>query len=335
MNTQILAIGNALVDIIARVEPDFLIQVGIAPGGMTLVDADTSAALYAKIRNAREVSGGSAANTAAVAANLGARVAFAGKVAPDQLGTIFNHDMASLDIHTVAAPTEVSPGFSTGSCISLITPDGQRSMVTHLGAAQSLRAVDLDPEILMFSRMVFIEGYLLDAPNGYDIVSRAVEHHGGRVALTLSDAGCVARHHGFLMESLDGIDLLFGNAEEICALYPGYDLASILVQTGLRVPQVICTDGSNGVYLAEVYSGGEITHIPAQKADVVDTTGAGDSFAGTVLWGLANGFNLETSARMAMTVAAKVISEIGARPSCDLLPLLQAAGHLPADAIPA
>lgn len=330
MSLQILAIGNALVDIIARVEPEFLTQSNITPGGMTLVDVDASTALFKQISNARAVSGGSAANTAAIAASLGARVAYAGKVAPDQLGGIFNHDMASLNIETIALPTTDHPDFATGSCISLITPDGQRSMVTHLGAAQALTVEDVDPDVLMSTEMVFIEGYLLDAPNGYDIVTRAIQHTSGRVALTLSDAGCVARHHTFLMKNLRDLDLLFGNVEEICALYPGCDKSSSIVQAGFMVPQVICTDGPNGVYLSEVYGGGTITHIPAEKVDVVDTTGAGDSFAGTVLWGLANGFTLTSSARMALTVAARIISEIGARPSCDLLPLLQSIGHLPA-----
>lgn len=319
MSVKILAIGNALVDIIARISPEDLPQMGVTPGGMTLVDGQTSRAIYEQLRGAREISGGSAANTASIAASLGARTAYAGKVAGDALGDIFRHDLRTQGIETFLAQDE-NPGAHTGSCLSLITPDAQRSMCTHLGAAQSLCADDI-PADLAGADIVFLEGYLLDAPQGRAIFRKVIAAKPGLLTLTLSDARCVERHIDFLHDIQDTIDLVFGNAEEMAALFPGHDDAAATARRAARsIPRVICTDGPDGLHLAEAV---HMLHMPAHKVTVVDTTGAGDSLAGTILWALASGRSLEEGARLALRVAAEVISEIGARPSRDIAQMLQ------------
>jgi sugar/nucleoside kinase (ribokinase family) len=324
MSLKVLSIGNALVDIIARLAHEDLAELGIAPGGMTLVDAPTSRRLYERLRNARAISGGSAANTASIAASLGADVAYAGKVAGDALGDVFRHDMHSQGIEALIA-LDTTAGAHTGNCLSLITPDAQRTMCTHLGAAQSLAPEDV-PGDLAGASIVFLEGYLLDAPHGRDIYRKVVAAKPKVLALTLSDARCVARHLGFFQELLDSLDLVFGNAEEMAALFPGHhDVAGTAQAAARRVQRVVCTDGPNGVYVGQ---NGAVTHMPAHKVQVVDTTGAGDSLAGTVLWALAAGHGLEQGTRLALRVAAEVISEIGARPSRDIAAMLRDEGYL-------
>lgn len=324
MSHKLLAIGNALVDIIARITPQDLDDLAIAPGGMTLVDAPTSRALYERLRNAREISGGSAANTASIAASLGARTAYLGKVAQDALGGIFLHDLRTQGIEALIA-VDTTVGAHTGNCLSLITPDAQRTMCTHLGAAQSLAPEDV-PDDLADAGIVFLEGYLLDAPRGRDIFRKVVDAKPRMLALTLSDARCVARHLDFFREIQDRVDLVFGNAEEMAALFPGTNGAQATAEAAARtIPNVVCTDGPNGVFVG---TEGRILHMPAHKVQVVDTTGAGDSLAGTVLWALAEGHSLAYGARLALRVAAEVISEIGARPSRDIQAMLREEGFL-------
>lgn len=326
LSLKILAIGNALVDIVARIEPEALAELGVAKGGMTLVDAETSKALYATTRNPKEVSGGSAANTIAIAAALGAATSYAGKVSADTLGDIFLHDLASQGVDIIVPAAAAEAGLHTGNCLSLITPDAQRTMCTHLGAAQSLLPDDIDPGHLAAADIVFLEGYLLDAPAGRDIFETVLAESSAILALTLSDAACVGRHAAFLQDKIGAFDLLFGNAEEMRALFPDARTAEAATALAAKsIARVICTDGPEGVHLAEA---GSLTHLPALPVKVVDTTGAGDSFAGTVLWALADGRPLEEAARLALRIAAEVISEIGARPSRDIAQLLRDEGLL-------
>lgn len=318
MTGYILGIGNALVDIIARVDHDFLIENNLKAGSMTLVDHTISQTLYDKLRGAREISGGSAANTIAIAASLGAPTAYIGKVADDTLGAIFQHDLTTMGV-AVQVALETKSDQRTGNCISLITQDGQRTMNTHLGAARTLQADEISAQALTEASTVFLEGYLLDSPGGQTIFRKVLQGKTGKCALTLSDAGCVTRNIAFLREHIAQFDLLFANAEELSALYDGASLADRIMTAGVDIQRVICTDGPNGVHLLE---SGILHHLPAQKVTVVDTTGAGDSLAGTILWGLHAGHDLQTAAKMAIMVAAEVISEIGARPSRELQPLL-------------
>ena len=297
---------------------------------MTLVDAETSRKIHASLSETRAVSGGSAANTAAIAAMLGARVAYAGKTSGDALGQSFAADMDALGVASVIAPETSGP--DTGSCLSLITPDAQRTMCTHLGAATTLQAADISQAALTDADIVFLEGYLLDAPGGYEIFRHVIAARPQTLALTLSDAGCVDRHAAFLDAILGSIDLLFGNEEEMGALFPETTgPAQATLAAARHVAGVICTDGPNGVHIGEH---GLHAQLPAVKAEVRDTTGAGDSLAGTVLWGLAAGHSLIDSARMATHVAAEVISGVGARPARDLRDILAQAGYLgtPAEA---
>lgn len=324
MSSRILAIGNALVDIIAHMDPNDIAQLNLTPGGMTLVDGPTSRKIHEMTRDAREISGGSAANTAAIAASLGAKTSYAGKVAPDKLGQIFIDDLAAQGIEILTSPTDASANLHTGTCLSLITPDGQRTMCTHLGAAQTLSAADLKSHYKRNADIIFLEGYLLDAPGGYDIFRLAISSFPDILSVTLSDARCVARHAAFLHEIIEYIDLLFGNEEEMIALFPEAQApqeAATIAAT--HVDRVVCTHGPNGVYIAE---DGQITHLPAHKVKVVDTTGAGDSLAGTILWALAYGYDLQTGAEMAIRVAGEVISAIGARPTCDIREMLEEEG---------
>lgn len=321
-NGKIVTIGNALVDVITNVEPEFLKEKKLTPGSMTLMDIKQTSAIYDCIGSAHEVSGGSAANTAAIAAALGGHVSFIGKVADDQLGEIFQHDMRALNILMACDPLDKNI-VQTGRCLSLVTPGGQRTMCTSLGAAQKLNSDDLFCGQIETADITFLEGYLLDSPDGYNLFHDTFENAGGRIALTLSDPGCVERHLEFLLQIIDRFDILFGNAEELAALYGSRTPERSVEDAAYDVDMVICTDGPNGVYLSNY---GITTHLPAQKVEVVDTTGAGDSFAGTCLWALSAGHSLEDAARMSLIVAAEIISSIGARPMCNLGDLLKSAG---------
>jgi sugar/nucleoside kinase (ribokinase family) len=322
MPGKIVSIGNALVDILASVDHDFIAQQGVTPGGMTLVDHARSRALYEAISDPIEAAGGSAANTVAIAASLGAPSAFIGKVADDNLGFAFLHGLTSLGVEVLTAPMTASDTVRTGNCLSLVTDDGQRTMCTHLGAAQALEALDLPLRPLEEARTVFFEGYLLDSPNGHAVFEMATALAEGKLAFTLSDAGCVARHREFLEMRLEDIDLLFGNAEELAALFGEGSAAETTARAGRVIPMVVCTDGPNGAHVAHK---GQVSSFPARPTKVVDTTGAGDSFAGTVLWALHEGHSLEMAAQMALIVAAEVISQKGARPARCLRTLLEEA----------
>jgi len=326
MSSRILAIGNALVDIIARVEVSNIETLGLSPGGMTLIDGPTSKSIHRKVKNAREISGGSAANTAAIAASLGAKAGYAGKIASDTFGEIFIDDLASLGIRPLVSATPENSGLHTGTCLSLITPDAQRTMCTHLGAAQKLSAADISLQDMRDADIIFLEGYLLDAPGGYDIFRAVIASKPRTLSLTLSDARCVKRHAAFLDEILSSIDLLFGNEEEMIALFPEAQTPQQATSiASSHIQRVVCTNGAEGVYVAE---NRHMTHLPAIKVDVVDTTGADDSLAGTVLWAIADGRDFHAGVRMALRVAAEVISEIGARPSRDIRNLLESEGYL-------
>ena len=323
MPEKIVAIGNALVDVLASIEPEFLSQHGITPGGMTLVDHARSKALYEAISNPTQVSGGSAANTVAIAASLGAPSAFIGRVACDRLGSTFMHGLKKIGVEVPIVPMiSLGDAIRTGNCLSLITPDGQRTMCTHLGAAQSLDLGDLKIRELEQARTVFFEGYLLDSPKGRALFDFAAAMAERRISLTLSDANCVIRHKDFLESRLEEIDLLFGNAEELAALFGGGSALENTRMAGRRVPLVVCTDGPNGAHLSNK---GSVTSHPARPAKVVDTTGAGDSFAGTVLWALHEGRSPEEAVQMALIVAAEIISQKGARPARCLRTVLEEA----------
>lgn len=326
---QIVGIGNSIVDVLSHCSDDFLTENGIGKGIMQLIDMDRAVELYSKVGPAKEISGGSAANTIAGAAQLGGRVAYVGKVKDDQLGAIFAHDLRA---QGAVYETELAPKNSdceTGRCIVLVTPDGERSMNTYLGWSEFLGPDDIDDEMMAQTEWIFLEGYRFDGPDSHAAFAKAIsatKGAGGRVSITLSDPFCIERHRDAFAKLLrEDVDLLFANRSELCSMYGSDDLDTALTAAAEEVEIVLCTDSVNGAYLV---SGGDRWHVPAVETKVVDATGAGDLFAGAFLWGLTNGHELETCVKMANLAASEIISHIGARPEADLKALFQKNGLL-------
>ena len=321
---HVLAIGNALVDVITAAPPEFLSDRGIAKGSMRLIPADEAETLYAAMGPGREISGGSAANTVAGMAALGARPAFVGRVADDQLGRVFAHDIraAGVDFTTAAS----AGGAPTGRCLIVVTPDGDRTMNTYLGACQELSEADLDAASVAAAEILYLEGYLWDpaAPRAAMKKAIAVARANNRkVAFTLSDVFCVEGHRADFQELLAGhVDLMFGNEHEVCALYQTQSLDEAMAELARHACIAVVTRSSQG---AVVLEGGR-RHVVAgeQVAKVVDSTGAGDMFAGGFMAAMVEGRSLPNCARVGCITAAEVISHYGARPEADLKALVKA-----------
>ncbi|MEE9429314.1 MAG: adenosine kinase [Paracoccaceae bacterium] len=324
---QVVGIGNAIVDVLSHCEDTFLEQAGVQKGIMQLIDMDRAVELYAKVGPAKEISGGSAANSIAGIAQLGGSTAYVGKVKDDQLGAIFAHDLrAQGAVYETGLGEKVSDA-ETGRCIVLVTPDGERSMNTYLGWSEFLGPDDIDAKMMADAEWIFLEGYRFDGPESHEAFAKAIaatKSTGGQVSITLSDPFCIDRHRDAFARLLrDEADLLFANRVELLSMYNADDLDVALSAAAKEVQIVACTDGANGAHIA---SGADRWHIPAMPTDVVDATGAGDLFAGAFLWGLTNGFGLETCGRMACVAAAEIISHIGARPEANLKKLFQQHG---------
>jgi sugar/nucleoside kinase (ribokinase family) len=321
---DILAIGNAIVDVISSEAPAFLIDRGIPHGSMRLIDAAEAEALYAAMAPGRQISGGSAANTVAGAAGLGVRSAFVGRVAADSLGDFFTHDIRAAGVHFATAPA--TGGRPTGRCLILVTPDGERTMNTYLGACQELDAADLDAELVAASGILYLEGYLWDpaAPRAaMQAAIKVARAAGNKVAFTLSDVFCVNGHRGDFRDLLEShVDIMFGNENEVKALYETDDLDAAMAELSRHACITVVTRSAKG---AVVVGGGHRYEVPGEAvAQVVDTTGAGDLFAGGFLAGLVQGRTLPDCARMGCISAAEVISHFGARPDADLAALVAA-----------
>jgi sugar/nucleoside kinase (ribokinase family) len=321
---DVLAIGDAVVDVIAAAEDGFLEQEGLVKGSMQVLDADGATRLYAQMRQARETSGGSAANTMAGVAALGRRAGFVGQVADDQLGEIFSHDIRALGVEFLTPPRH--GGAPTGRCLILVTPDAQRTMNTFRGAAHELSAEALDPAQIEGAAILYLEAYLWRSEGPRAAMREAVRiaHEAGRqVALTLSDIACIGPHRDDFMALIDAgaVDLLFANENEIQALADLPDREAAIAAIEGKVPLLVVTCGADGALAVER---GRRTSVPIAKigAGVVDTTGAGDLFAAGVLAGLAEGRGLEEALRMGSVAAAEVISHYGARPEADLKALV-------------
>ena len=310
---DLLGIGNAIVDVIAAVPHDFLEQHAMQPGAMALIDAAAAARLTEALPDARQFSGGSAANTCAVAAALGARVAYAGKVADDALGQAFGRDIAASGVHFATAP--LHGGAPTARCVVLVTPDAQRTMNTFLGASVSLADADVDEALVADAAVTYLEGYLFDPPAAQAAFRRAaaIAHSAGRqVALSLSDAFCVDRHRDAFRELVRGeVDILFANEAEICSLYRCDRFEDAAAQARGEVALAALTRGGHGSML---FRGDEAVTIAAAPAEVLDTTGAGDAYAAGVLAALAAGRDLAEAGRIGSVAAAAVIAQYGARP---------------------
>ncbi|NBR51979.1 MAG: adenosine kinase [Rhodobacteraceae bacterium] len=326
---QIVGIGNAMVDVLTRGDELFLAEAGIEKGIMQLIDMDRAVSLYGAIGPAKEISGGSAANTIAGIAHLGGRTAYVGKVKDDQLGAIFAHDLRAQGAVYETSLAPKSAEQETGRCIVIVTPDGERSMNTYLGVTEFLEPSDIDPAMMADAEWIYLEGYRFDGPDSHAAFAKAInacKGHGGRVSLTLSDPFCVERHRdAFRMMIREDVDLLFCNRAEILSMYRTDDFEAALAAAALEVEIVACTDSEKG---AHILSRGKRWDVPAIPTDIVDATGAGDLFAGAFLWGLTNGHDLETCGRMGCVAASEVISHIGARPEANLKALFAKHGLL-------
>jgi sugar/nucleoside kinase (ribokinase family) len=318
---DILGIGNAIVDVVARAEDSFLSRHDMHKGAMILIDAAAADALYAAMPPGQESSGGSAANTCAVAAGLGSRVAYIGKVADDQLGGVFRHDINAVGVHFPTVPLD--GGAPTARCLILVTPDGQRTMNTFLGACVSLTEADVDPALVAASAVTYLEGYLFDPPAAqaaFRKAANAAHAAGRRVALSLSDAFCVNRHRAaFLNLVANHVDILFANEAEITALYERNTFEEAAEAARENVALTVLTRSEAG---SVILHGDDVVMIEAEPAEIVDTTGAGDAYAAGFLAGLTSGKSLNLCGCMASIAAAEVISHYGARPLADLRKLM-------------
>jgi sugar/nucleoside kinase (ribokinase family) len=323
---DVLAIGDAVVDVIATASDEFLAAEGLTKGSMQVLDAEGAARLYAQMRSARETSGGSAANTMAGVAALGGKAAFVGQVADDQLGEIFTHDIRALGVEFVTPPK--SGGEPTGRCLILVTPDAQRTMNTFRGAAHELSVEALDPQQIRDSAILYLEAYLWRSagPRGAMEEAMRIAHEAGRkVAFTLSDIACIRPHRAEMMAMFDAgaIDLLFANENEIRELTGTAATDAAIAAMGDKVPLLVVTCGADGAVAVER---GQKVRAPIARIGrgVIDTTGAGDLFAAGFLVGQARGCELAESLRIGAVAAAEVISHFGARPESDLKALVAA-----------
>ncbi|MCX7380911.1 MAG: adenosine kinase [Alphaproteobacteria bacterium] len=314
---DILGIGNAIVDVVAPVDEAFLSRHDMHKGAMALIDTATADALYAAMPPAVETSGGSAANTCAVAAMMGAKVAYLGKVADDQLGRVFHHDIGAVGVHFPTPP--LRGGAPTARCLIMVTPDGQRTMNTYLGACVTFGEADVDTALVADAAVTYLEGYLFDPPEAQAAFRRAAKaaHDAGRqVALSLSDAFCVHRHRAAFRELVNGhVDILFANEAEITALYETNTFAEAAAWARRDVALAALTRSEAG---SLIIRGGDTEEVAAVPARVVDTTGAGDAYAAGFLAGLTAGKPLAECGRLGSVAAAEVISHYGARPQADL-----------------
>jgi sugar/nucleoside kinase (ribokinase family) len=321
---DVIAIGNAIVDVMAPCSDELIEELGLAKGGMTLIDADQARDLYDAMGPAREISGGSAANTLAGLSALGAQCAFVGQVANDQLGQVFAHDIRAVGIDFDTPAREGEP--PTARCLIFVTPDGQRTMNTFLGASQFLPAAVLDEEAVGGASILYLEGYLWDPEEPRAAMRRAIEAARGagrKVAFTLSDAFVISRHgDDFRALIADGlIDILFANKTELAALTGEDDFDAGLARLAPNVPTLVVTRSEEG---AVAIHDGERAEVAAEPiAKVVDTTGAGDLFAAGFLAGQVKGHDLATCLRMGSIAAAEIISHYGARPEANLAALME------------
>ncbi len=328
---DVVCVGNALVDVLASARDEDLVDLALVKGSMVLVDHERSAAIYERMGPTTEASGGSAANTAAGIAALGGRVAFLGRVADDDLGHSFTHDIRSVGVAFEPVPTPAVPGeVMSGHCLVLVTEDAERTMATHLGVASEFGAVDLHDGHLAATQVVYLEGYLWEQPTAKAAMREAIEAahaHDASVALTVSDPFCVQHHRHEFLELLDGdLELLFANEDEIRMLFgvPSFDAAvEAVAETGVLA---VLTRGAAGSVV--VTASGPIAVPAAPVGRVVDTTGAGDLFAAGFLYGVTNGLDPEDAARLGGLCADEVIAHVGARPQADLRALAVETGLL-------
>ena len=325
---DVLGIGNAIVDVIARVDDTFLEQYGLVKGSMNLIDEDRAEQIYVEMGPVLEISGGSAANTSAGVASFAGRSAFFGKVKADALGEVFTRDIRAQGVRFDS--TAAMDGPATARSFILVTPDGERTMNTYLGACVNLTTSDIDREIVQSAKITYMEGYLWDRPAAKQAFKRAakIARRAGRLAsITLSDSFCVERHRESFLDLIrNDIDIVFANELELKSLYQTrvFDAALKAVRRDCRI--AVLTRSAAG---SVVTNGEEIHAVPACPVSrVVDLTGAGDLFAAGFLFGFIQDKDLVLCARLGALAAAEVISHLGARPEVDLANHARANGLL-------
>jgi adenosine kinase len=324
---DVLGIGNAIVDVIARTEEDFLLKQGMNKGTMALIDEARAQAIYDAMGPAIETSGGSAANTIVGLASLGSRAAFIGKVRDDELGRAFSHDIRAAGVAYATPPAADGP--STARCYVLVTPDGERTLNTYLGAAQDLHPADIDAEMVAASAIVYLEGYLWDPKNAKDAFVKAakIAHEAKRmVALSLSDAFCVDRWRAEFLQLMrwGTVDLIFANEGELHSLYQTSDFDTAVKAVRADVATAVVTRSEKGCLIISREGTEAVPAFPVER--VVDTTGAGDLFAAGFLSGLARGADDRSCGRLGALAAAEVIQHLGARPERSLRDLARENG---------
>jgi sugar/nucleoside kinase (ribokinase family) len=328
LSFDVAAVGNAIVDVISPATDAFLESEGLAKGAMTLIDTDQADALYGRMGAGVEASGGSAGNTVAGVASLGGRAAYIGKVAEDVLGKVFRHDITAIGVHFEPTFGGGAANLGTGRCLINVTPDGQRTMATYLGAANALEPADVTPEVVQAAEIVYLEGYLFDPPAARQAFGKAAglaRSAGRRIALTLSDGFVVERHRDDLLAFIGGdVDIVFANEAEIGALFQTSNFDAAVAALAERVALAVVTRGEHGSVLVSKTERAVVPAAPVAK--VVDTTGAGDQYAAGVLYGLARGLDLAICGRLGSLAAAEVIGHFGPRPQTPLKALAEAAG---------
>jgi sugar/nucleoside kinase (ribokinase family) len=319
---DVVAVGNALVDVLAHAHDEFLAAQGLVKSSMRLVDAAEADRLYAALGPSVEASGGSVANTAVGVASFGGRSAYIGKVRDDQLGTIFRHDIRAAGVDFDVPPAPDGP--PTGRSLIIVTPDAERTMNTYLGIAALLAPDDIDPGVVARAKVTFCEGYLWDVDIAKQAIRTAMDaaHRAGRmVALTLSDGFCVDRHREEFKELVEErVDILVANESEICSLFETPVCHDAIEHVRGRTKLAFVTRGPAG---SVVVSGDEISVVEAAPADeIVDKTGAGDMYAAGALYGVTNGYDVVTAARLGSMAASEVIGHFGPRPNMALADLV-------------
>jgi len=317
--SQLVGISNAIVDILAQVDHEFLTRLGAAPGSMTLIDAAEADAVYASMGPATEKSGGSVANTVAGFANLGGTAGYIGRVRDDQFGEIFVHDMRSLGVDVRTAPA--ASGAPTARSYILITPDGQRTMRTYLGACTELGVADVTPDTIGNTEYVLLEGYVWDLPEGPALTAAAIEiagQSGARVALSLSDSLCVDRHRAAFMAAVKGeVDIVFADEDEMTALFEVDTFDEVLHAIADFDNLFVMTRSAKGSVI--VHGNRHVQQDAIAIEEIIDTTGAGDAYTAAFLYGLSRNEPLEECARLGTWCATQVIQQLGARLEADVL----------------
>lgn len=323
----LITIGNALVDLLAHTTEDYIAAQDSAHGmkksSMNLIDEERALSLYTEMNEPIKMSGGSAGNTMACFASLGGKGAYVGKVSDDKLGHIFSDSLKDIGVHYETTP--LKDGISTGRCMILVTPDGERTMNTFLGAAVELTPNDIQESLICDAKVTYLEGYLYDPPQAMEAFIKAarIAHEAGRqVSLTLSDAFCVGRHREAFKDLVQNhVDILFANEDELVSLYETKDLDGALQRVEKECAIAAITRSEKG---SIILNSGQAYRIEAEPvAQVIDTTGAGDAYAAGFLYGYIEGMSMEDCGRIASIAAAEVISHMGPRPEVELSSLLQ------------